>query len=92
MAPKPAGNSNQSRARITLGLHSGSPVLSASHKVLALHHLGDCLNEDARMSLIYPQISSLIDNGTTPPPDGPYFQNTNNVTISDNPRCTRTSR
>jgi V8-like Glu-specific endopeptidase len=68
----------------TSGGNSGSPVLSSSHKVLALHHLGGCLNEGARMSLIYPQISSLIDNGGTPPPTGPYFENATNVTISDN--------
>ncbi|MGH3713700.1 MAG: proprotein convertase P-domain-containing protein [Micromonosporaceae bacterium] len=70
----------------TSGGNSGSPVLAADHKVIALHHLGGCPNEGARMALIYPQISSMIDNGggTPPPPTGPRFENATNVTISDN--------
>jgi hypothetical protein len=47
----------------TSGGNSGSPVLAgSSHRVIALHHLGGCLNEGTRINLIYPQISSLIDN------------------------------
>ncbi|MGH3734652.1 MAG: proprotein convertase P-domain-containing protein [Micromonosporaceae bacterium] len=49
----------------TSGGSSGSPVFSADHKVIGLHHLGGCPNEAAKISLIYPQISSMIDN--TPP-------------------------
>ncbi|MGH3645598.1 MAG: proprotein convertase P-domain-containing protein [Micromonosporaceae bacterium] len=50
----------------TSGGSSGSPVFAASsHKVIGLHHLGGCPNEAAKISLIYPQISSMIDN--TPP-------------------------
>jgi lysyl endopeptidase len=47
----------------TSGGNSGSPVLAgSSHRVIALHHLGGCLNEGTRINLIYPQISSFIDN------------------------------
>ncbi|MFC6884849.1 MULTISPECIES: trypsin-like serine peptidase [Actinomadura] len=46
------------------GGNSGSPVLAASsHKVIALHHLGGCPNWGTRISLIYKEISGLIDNG-----------------------------
>lgn len=48
----------------TSGGNSGSPVLSANHRVLALHHLGGCPNnQGARMHLIYNEIRDLIDNG-----------------------------
>lgn len=47
----------------TSGGNSGSPVLSANHRVLALHHLGGCPNnQGAKAHLIYNQIASLIDN------------------------------
>jgi len=47
----------------TSGGSSGSPVLAASsHKVIALHHLGGCLNEGTRIALIYPEVKDLIDN------------------------------
>lgn len=60
----------------TSGGNSGSPVLSANHKVLALHHLGGCPNnQGARMHLIYNEISSLIDNGGTPPGTTVYQDN-----------------
>ncbi|WP_206051087.1 proprotein convertase P-domain-containing protein [Nocardioides speluncae] len=49
----------------TSGGSSGSPVFSADHKVIGLHHLGGCPNEAAKISLVYAQISDLIDN--TPP-------------------------
>ena len=46
---------------------SGSPVLAgSSNKVIALHHLGGCPNEGARMNLIFNEIKGLIDNGATP--------------------------
>lgn len=42
---------------------SGSPVLSGStHKVVALHHFGGCLNSGGRIDRIYGQISSLLDS------------------------------
>jgi len=48
----------------TSGGNSGSPVLSAAHRVVGLHHLGGCPNnQGAKMNLIYQQIQSLIDNG-----------------------------
>ncbi|MEV1147096.1 serine protease [Micromonospora sp. NPDC049799] len=48
----------------TSGGNSGSPVLNASHRVIALHHLGGCpSNQGAKAHLIYNQIASLIDNG-----------------------------
>ncbi|TMR02667.1 trypsin-like peptidase domain-containing protein [Actinomadura soli] len=47
----------------TSGGNSGSPVLAgSSHKVIALHHLGGCPNWGTRISLVYKEISSLIDN------------------------------
>ena len=48
----------------TSGGNSGSPVLNASHQVIALHHLGGCpSNQGAKSHLIYNEIASLIDNG-----------------------------
>ena len=47
----------------TSGGNSGSPVLNASHRVVALHHLGGCpSNQGAKAHLIYNEIASLIDN------------------------------
>ena len=41
---------------------SGSPVLSGdTHKVVALHHFGGCLNSGGRIDRIYSQISGLLD-------------------------------
>ncbi|KAB8198547.1 hypothetical protein FKV24_001540, partial [Lysobacter maris] len=63
----------------TEGGSSGSPVISrASNKVIALHHLGGCNNEGAKISRIWPQVASYFNNqvpdgddgGTTPPPPG----------------------
>jgi hypothetical protein len=53
----------------TIGGSSGSPVLARStHKVIALHHLGGCLNKGARIELIWPQVSTyfggVIPNGS----------------------------
>ncbi len=54
---------NMSYSCDTSGGNSGSPVLSANHRVLALHHLGGCPNnQGAKAHLIYAEISSLIDN------------------------------
>jgi hypothetical protein len=45
----------------TIGGSSGSPVWSGStHRVIALHHFGGCLNSGVRMDLIHPQISGLL--------------------------------
>ncbi|MCF7221797.1 proprotein convertase P-domain-containing protein [Marilutibacter chinensis] len=61
----------------TEGGSSGSPVISRdSHKVIALHHLGGCNNEGAKISRIWPQVATYFNNqvpdgddgGTTPPP------------------------
>ncbi|TYB49644.1 trypsin-like serine peptidase [Actinomadura chibensis] len=50
------------------GGNSGSPVLAASsHKVIALHHLGGCPNWGTRISLVYKEISGLIDNDPAAP-------------------------
>ena len=52
----------------TEGGNSGSPVIArSSNKVLALHHLGGCLNEGARMELIWPQVATHFNNQI---PDG----------------------
>ncbi len=50
---------------------SGSPVLSGdTHKVVAIHHFGGCLNSGVRMDRIYSQISGLLgtcsDGGGSP--------------------------
>ncbi len=58
----------------TEGGSSGSPVIArSSHKAIALHHLGGSMNKGAKMSLIWPQVSTHFggvvpdgDNGTTP--------------------------
>lgn len=58
-----ADSYNMSYSCDTSGGNSGSPVLSANHKVIALHHLGGCPgNRGARMNLIYNEIRTLIDN------------------------------
>ncbi len=58
-----ADSFNMSYSCDTSGGNSGSPVLSANHRVLALHHLGGCPNnKGARMNLIYNEIRTLIDN------------------------------
>ncbi len=47
---------------------SGSPVLSGdTHKVVALHHFGGCLNSGARMDRIYPQIAGLLTGCSAAP-------------------------
>ena len=63
----------------TEGGSSGSPVIArSSHKAIALHHLGGSINKGAKMSLIWPQVSTHFggvvpggDNGggggNTPP-------------------------
>lgn len=50
----------------TSGGSSGSPVVAAnSDRVVALHHLGGCLNAGVSMSLIWPEISEFF-NGVVP--------------------------
>ncbi len=49
---------------------SGSPVIAGSSgKVLALHHLGGCLNSGSKMKLIWPKVSAFF-GGTVPSGDG----------------------
>lgn len=53
----------------TEGGSSGSPVLArASNRAIALHHFGGCLNSGAKVSLIWPQVSSHF-GGVVPPGD-----------------------
>lgn len=50
----------------TSGGSSGSPVVAAdSDRVIALHHLGGCLNAGVSMSLIWPEIAAIF-NGVVP--------------------------
>lgn len=51
---------------------SGSPVLAASSgKVIALHHLGGCMNSGVRMKLVWPRVSSHF-GGTVPNGDSAW--------------------
>ena len=53
----------------TTGGSSGSPVLAAdSHRAIALHHLGGCLNQGVSMSLIWPEIAEFF-GGVVPSGD-----------------------
>ncbi|MDP4985524.1 PKD domain-containing protein [Pseudoalteromonas tunicata] len=50
----------------TIGGSSGSPVLAGlTNKVIALHHLGGCYNKGAKISKIWPQVSTYF-NGEIP--------------------------
>jgi V8-like Glu-specific endopeptidase len=84
---------NMSYSCDTSGGNSGSPVLSANHRVLALHHLGGCPNnQGARMHLIFNQISDLIDNGGPPPGTTVFFDNFETATgWTTNPNGTDTA-
>ncbi|WP_444994536.1 pre-peptidase C-terminal domain-containing protein [Aliikangiella sp. IMCC44359] len=71
----------------TIGGSSGSPVLArSSHKVVALHHLGNStscttvLNRGALISKIWPQVSSFFPNGV---PDGSGDPGGNKVPVAD---------
>ena len=72
---------------------SGSPVVARStNKVIALHHLGGCLNTGAQITQIWPQVSSFFggvipsgDNGGTPtnsPPIANYTFTTSGLTAT----------
>jgi lysyl endopeptidase len=53
----------------TEGGSSGSPVIArSSQKAIALHHLGGSMNKGAKMSLIWPQVSTHF-GGVVPPGD-----------------------
>lgn len=56
----------------TIGGSSGSPVLAAAtNNVIALHHLGGCTNKGAKISLIWPQVSSEFNNQVPVGDNGP---------------------
>jgi hypothetical protein len=58
----------------TIGGSSGSPVLArSSHKVVALHHFGGCLNQGVRIDQIWPLVQSYLGSGTcsAPPLNSP---------------------
>ncbi|MEH6416289.1 trypsin-like serine peptidase [Pseudomonas sp. CGJS7] len=61
-APSVTGNAPNSDVGYycdTEGGSSGSPVIArSSSKVIALHHFGGCFNSGAKMSLIWPQVST----------------------------------
>ncbi len=63
-APSVTGNAPNSDVGYycdTEGGSSGSPVLArSSGKVIALHHFGGCFNSGAKMSLIWPQVSTYF--------------------------------
>jgi serine protease len=47
----------------TMGGNSGSPVVAARNQnVIALHHLGGCMNSGAKISKIWPQVASFFNN------------------------------
>ncbi len=49
----------------TRGGSSGSPVLSGdTHKAVAIHHFGGCLNSGVRMDRIWPEIDSVVASCT----------------------------
>jgi serine protease len=51
------------------GGSSGSPVLSgSSHRAIALHHFGGCVNSGVKMSLIWPEVAAHF-NGVVPAGD-----------------------
>jgi PKD repeat protein len=76
----------------TIGGSSGSPVLArASHRVIALHHLGGCTNKGALMDLIWPQVASYFNNqipagdyagGGNVPPSAAFSVSQNNLTVN----------
>lgn len=63
-APSVNGNATNSDVGYycdTEGGSSGSPVIArSSGKVLALHHFGGCFNSGAKISLIWPQVSTYF--------------------------------
>lgn len=63
-APSVTGNAANSDVGYycdTEGGSSGSPVIArSSGKVLALHHFGGCFNSGAKISLIWPQVSTYF--------------------------------
>ncbi|MEI2453243.1 serine protease [Lysobacter firmicutimachus] len=63
-APSVTGNAPNSDVGYycdTEGGSSGSPVIArSSGKVLALHHFGGCFNSGAKISLIWPQVSTYF--------------------------------
>ncbi|MFI6499542.1 trypsin-like peptidase domain-containing protein [Nonomuraea typhae] len=75
----------------TSGGNSGSPVLAASsHKVIALHHLGGCPNWGTRITEVYNEISTMIDNA--PPTGGNEFaMSLSPATATIDPGTTTTS-
>lgn len=60
----------------TVASSSGSPVITAgTDRVIALHHLGGCVNSGAKMSLIWPMVSQHFDHQVPAGDNEPTLQN-----------------
>ncbi len=59
----------------TTGGASGAPVIaSSSHRVIAIHHYGNCLNSGVKMSLIWPRVEEFFDGVVPVGDDGDNSQ------------------
>lgn len=60
----------------TVASSSGSPVITAgSDRVIALHHLGGCVNSGAKISLIWPMVSQHFNDQVPAGDNEPVLQN-----------------
>jgi len=70
----------------TIGGSSGSPVLAkGTHKVIALHHFGGCLNKGVRVKAIWPQVSSFFGGQVPSGDNGGGGGNTDTELVNGNP-------